>query len=103
MSKRSFAIGLGAGLTFFVGANIYSYHAAKPPCCDGFASFGFPLQFGSYGGYFGHTGFDVPLLLADSIISLCVSLAVSWLFAKMVPIAADAFHRMASWHARTRL
>jgi hypothetical protein len=90
------------GLVLFVGANIYSYRLAEPPCCDGFASFGFPLQWGSFGGYAGYTGFLLSGLIANTVIGLAASLILGWMFAKALPPIASFFRQSVRWHISTR-
>jgi hypothetical protein len=58
LRKNLLVTGLLLGPLFFVGANMYSYHRAEPPCCDGIAPFGFPLSYGTFGGYVGATAYD---------------------------------------------
>jgi hypothetical protein len=82
---------------------MYSYHRAEPPCCDGIAPFGFPLSFGTFGGYVGATGYDFFFLFADVVISLGASAIFAWLFAKVAPTMFASCRQLVFWHGRTRL
>lgn len=103
LNKRLFTIGLIIGLAFFVGVNSYSYQMAELPCCHSFTSFGFPLRFGTYGGYLGYTRFDPLFLMANLLIGLLVSLGFAGLFAKVAPHVLGFFQNIVYWHVRTRL
>jgi hypothetical protein len=83
MRTRLFIIGFFLGIALFVGANIYSYQALAPPCCDFFASFGFPLRLGNYGGFVGHTVIDLAGLIGDALIGICAGLLIAWAFVKL--------------------
>lgn len=102
MSRKLFIIGFVLGLVLFVGANIYSYHVAEPPCCDFFASFGFPLQVGTFGGYAGYTSLLLSGLIADTLIGLGASVVFGRVFAKLLPAIANLFRRAGTWHVSTR-
>jgi hypothetical protein len=91
------------GLLLFVGVNIHSYLTVEPPCCDFFASFGFPFKLGSFGGFAGATVFLLSGLIADTFIGLVVSLSFGGLFAKSFPPIANLFRQAARWHVNTRL
>jgi hypothetical protein len=91
------------GLVLFGGANVYSYHAAVPPCCDGYASFGFPFSLGTFGGYAGYTNFDLTGMIGNGIIGVCASFVFALLFAKALPPIFSSVAQLTSWHARTRL
>jgi len=82
---------------------MYSYHLAEPACCDGIAPFGFPLSFGTFGGYVGATGYDFFFLFADVVISLGASAIFAWLFAKVAPTLFASCRHLVLWHGRTRL
>jgi len=103
LRKILLVTGLFLGLLFFVGANMHSYHRAEPPCCDGIAAFGFPLSYGTFGGYVGATGYDFFSLFADVVISLGASAIFALLFAKVAPTILASCRQLAFWHGRTRL
>ena len=70
------------GLVLIVGANIYSYHYAESPCCDGFTSFGFPFSLGTFGGYAGYTNFYLTGLIGNGVLGVGASVVLAFLFAK---------------------
>ena len=90
------------GVVLFVGANLYSYNMAEPPCCDFYASFGFPLPLGTVGGFAGNGGVLWSGLIADTLIGVCTSLVSGWVFAKSLPAITNLFRRTARWHVSTR-
>jgi hypothetical protein len=103
MDRNYFIIGFVVGLVLFVGANVYSYHDAVPPCCDMYASFGFPLRLGTFGGFVGHTGFLLSGLIGDAFIGLGASAVFGWIVSKLLPAILSSAAQLTSWHTRTRL
>jgi hypothetical protein len=103
LKGRLFIVGLLVGFGFFLGANVYSYHSAVPPCCDLYAPFGFPFQLGEFGGYAGYTGYNFVGMAGDVIVALAVSAVFAIAFAKWFPIGWNWVRELSSWHVRTRL
>src|SRR3989337_950589 len=96
LNRKLFIIGFLFGIVFFVGANMYSYHLAEPPCCDFTSSFGFPFTLGRTGGFAGGTGFIVFGIFADIVVGLVASVAFAWLFAKSLLPTLIYFDRPAN-------
>ena len=106
--KRSlFILGFAVGLSIFVALNLYSYHIAEPPCCDLVAYFGFPLAYGSFGGFVGHTGYRIDLLLLNFIIGGVGSATFALFFQRLIqqlfPPVRSVAREVLAWHAKTRL
>jgi hypothetical protein len=102
LNRKFFIIGFVLGIASFVGANMYSYHVAEPPCCDFSASFGFPFTLGRTGGFAGGTGLILVGVFADVVVGLVVSVVFGWLFAKSLPPIVNLFRQAGQWHTGTR-
>jgi hypothetical protein len=102
--KRSlYILGFAIGLLVFVGLNLYSYHIAVPPCCDLVTSFGFPLAYGSFGGFVDYTGYRIDLLLLNFVIGGFGSATFALFFQRLVPPVLSFARDVVTWHAKTRL
>jgi len=103
MSRTLFTSGFLVGLAFFVGANIYSYSRAIPPCCDLGIGFGVPFRLGTYGGYVGGTSLLLAGLITDTLISIGAGLVFGWVFANSLPTILGGVQDALRWYLRSRL
>jgi hypothetical protein len=103
LSRTLFSIGFLLSLLFFGAANTYSYIVAEPPCCDMFATFGYPLALGRYGGYVGRPSFILSGLVSDVVICLVASVISGMAFGKALPRSFAQARCVKAWHTRTRL
>lgn len=83
---RAYALGFLAGGFVFALLNILSYRQMinAGVCCDQFMSCGFPLEWYSFGGYFGMTYIHWRKVAADIIAGLFICLLFGWLFRSLV-------------------
>ena len=84
---RAYALGFLTGGFVFALLNILSYRRMinAPVLLDhGVMSFGFPLEWYSYGGYVGMTYIHWWNVVADIIAGLSICLLSGWLFRSMV-------------------
>ena len=84
---RAYALGILTGGFVFALLNILSYRRMinAPVLLDhGVMSFGFPLEWYSYGGYVGMTYIHWWKLVADIIAGLFICLLFGWLFRSLV-------------------
>jgi hypothetical protein len=84
---RAYALVFLAGGFIFALLNILSYRQiinAAVLIDDGVMSFGFPLEWYSYGGYVGMTYIHWWKLVADIIAGLFICLLFGWLFRSLV-------------------
>ena len=78
MHSKIFAIGFLCGIALFTAINVYSYSQANPPFIDFPASFGFPFELGSYGGFVGGLHIRWSGVVADMFIALAASYISGW-------------------------
>lgn len=101
--KRSLStLGLASGLSIFVGINLYTYHIAVP-CCDERVAFGFPLQYGTFGGFLGTTDYRIDLLFLNYVIGILASAVFAVFIGRLVPPIESVVGQIYAWHAKTRL
>jgi hypothetical protein len=84
---RAYALGFWSGGFVFALLNILSYRQMinAPVLLDhGVVSFGFPLEWYSYGGYIGMTYFHWWNVVADIMVGLFMCLLSGWLFRSLV-------------------
>jgi len=85
--KRAYALGFLTGGFVFALLNILSYRRMinAPVLLDhGVMSFGFPLEWYSYGGYVGMTYIHWWNVVADILAGLFICLLSGWLFRSLV-------------------
>jgi hypothetical protein len=84
---RAYALGFLTGGFVFALLNILSYRQminAEAWCADCFMSFGFPLEWYSFGGYVGTTYIHWWNVVADIMAGLLICLLSGWLFRNLV-------------------
>ena len=83
---RAYALGFLAGGFVFALFNILSHRRMikEAGCCDLFMSFGFPLDWYTYGGYSGTTHIHWWKIVANIIAGIFMCLLSGWLFRSMV-------------------
>jgi hypothetical protein len=84
---RAYALGFLTGGFVFAPLNILSYRRminAAVWCDDCVMSFGFPLEWYSFGGYVGMTYIHWWKVVADIIAGLFICLLFGWLFRSLV-------------------
>lgn len=78
-SKLLFIIGFLFSIILFVGVNIYSYNLAFPHCCDMPVFFGFPFEFGSYGGFITLTNIYWVGVVKNLLFAIVTSSILGWI------------------------
>ena len=86
LRARAYALGFWAGGFVFALLNILSYRQMinAGVCCDQFMSFGFPLEWYSFGGFVGTTYIHWWKVVADIIAGLFICLLFGWLFRSLI-------------------
>ncbi len=86
VSARAFTVGCLSSLFLVGAANVYSYSHMYDEIYldDGFASFGFPFQWYSVGGFSGTTHISWEGLLANILLAVCVGHSIGWILKRLV-------------------
>ena len=86
LRARAYALGFWAGGFVFALLNILSYRQMinSGICCDQFMSFGFPLEWYSFGGFVGMTYIHWWNVVADIMAGLFICLLSGLLFRSLV-------------------
>jgi hypothetical protein len=86
LRTRAYALGFWAGGFVFALLNILSYRQMinAEVCCDWVMSFGFPLEWYSFGGFVGMTYIHWWNVVVDIMAGLLICLLFGWLFRSLV-------------------
>jgi hypothetical protein len=86
VQTRAYIVGFVIGFFVFVLLNIQSYRQMMRAvsCCDQFMSFGFPLNWYTFGGYFGMTYIHWWNVGGNIMAGIIICLITGWLFRSLV-------------------